>query len=178
MNIDNKNEWAVDVMIANIKTSLKIQGIDFVINNDVDLLFALCLYDLKETLRNLIDLGFDPNGTLNDVFFGWNIVHVLADHLADDLSEYISYFIDKGVRVDKRDSDDETALSLAACNNNYNAVKVLLENGADPLSIDREGETPYSYAIYYNNIELVIIEYYSIKSRILVRSCSHVSTIA
>jgi ankyrin repeat protein len=43
--------------------------------------------------------------------------------------------------INAQDRDGQTALHIAARNNNYNAVRTLLSRGADPLVKDRHGRT-------------------------------------
>lgn len=63
-----------------------------------------------------------------------------------DLSE-LKRFLDAGVDLSAPDYDRRTALHVASTCGNVEAVKFLLENGANPNAVDMLGNTPLSDAL-------------------------------
>jgi ankyrin repeat protein len=67
----------------------------------------------------------------------------------------VVFLLEKGARVNQRDDDKRTALSIASRKNNFNLVSELIKFGANP---DRSGpnkETPLIIASRFGNFEAV-----------------------
>jgi outer membrane protein assembly factor BamB len=74
---------------------------------------------------------------------------------ANDLKT-LKELIDKGIDVNVKNHYGVTALTFAIDKNNVNAVKFLLENGADPnLKDSFYGETPFGWAFYRKNATII-----------------------
>jgi glutaminase len=67
----------------------------------------------------------------------------------------VRQIIDVGIDVNQADYDLRTALHIAACENNYEIVRMLLEEGADILAKDRWGVTPYDEAVHRSYTDMV-----------------------
>jgi len=77
----------------------------------------------------LLDRGADP-AVVNRR--GRNVLHELADERDRRALEMLAFFIARKVPLDRRDRERKTPLALAYDNSNLEAVKRLLENGANP----------------------------------------------
>lgn len=60
-------------------------------------------------------------------------------HSRGDHADIVSYFADRGVAIDSKDSNGITPLYHAASRGNVNCMRLLLERGADPNAVDRNG---------------------------------------
>jgi ankyrin repeat protein len=60
----------------------------------------------------------------------------------------ISYFLANGAEVDARDKLLKTPLHYACENGYFDAVKCLLDAGADAMEVDNCGRTALHYSIY------------------------------
>ena len=61
--------------------------------------------------------------------------------------------------VNMKDNDGNTALMSAVCREDYNTVKLLLDNGADVNMENKYGRTALMYAVdieYYNTVKLLL----------------------
>lgn len=70
--------------------------------------------------------------------------------------EWVSYFLIKGADINYHKSDmifpyASTPVIEAARNNNYDMVKILVQQGADITIKDNDGDRPYTLAIQNNN---------------------------
>jgi glutaminase len=67
-----------------------------------------------------------------------------------------------GINVNMKDYDSRTALHIACSEGNYEIVKLLLDNVADPFVQDRWGQSPYQNAVQggFFEIEALIKKYY------------------
>lgn len=105
--------------------------------------------DCIEILFNHID----KLETVNN--YGETALHVAASHsrcrAAKKILECTSIY------TDEYDNDDETALHNAAYKGNYDLIKLLLENGADPNLYNKMKLTPFHIVICHLNIDLVKI---------------------
>jgi Ankyrin repeats (3 copies) len=63
--------------------------------------------------------------------------------------------LDEQVDIDSRDADGRTALMLATLHGQINAVKLLLEHGADPNIADEHGTTPLRAAVDSNQSAII-----------------------
>lgn len=72
--------------------------------------------------------------------------------------EIVSYLAEQGLDVNHRDQDDETPLTNSIARlNRADVVKALLDVGADPNLINKNGFTPLHLAIDKNNPEIINI---------------------
>ncbi|MBN2072161.1 MAG: ankyrin repeat domain-containing protein [Candidatus Krumholzibacteriota bacterium] len=71
--------------------------------------------------------------------------------------EIARILLDAGADVDAGDSDNSTALGIAAMRKHHEMVRFLLEQGADVNHRDRKADTPLSFACYRGNDEMVQI---------------------
>lgn len=90
----------------------------------------------------------------SDVFnaFNWFIIIKNRD------IESINIFIKNKFDINVRDSNDfyrKTALLYAILMEDFEIVKLLLENGANIECFNRYGDTALMYAVYIDNIEMV-----------------------
>jgi hypothetical protein len=60
--------------------------------------------------------------------------------------DILQAFIDAGVDIDEKDKDGNTALMRAVKNNNYQAVKILIQNGANPRKKNNDYASALSLA--------------------------------
>ena len=69
--------------------------------------------------------------------------------------EVVSYLLDQGANIDKKDLDDGTALMNACGSGHLEVVKLLLSWGADPTICDIAGWTPLMVASYGRHVDVV-----------------------
>ena len=129
----------------------------------LSLLFALLLpalvhagayEDMEEALiRNdsgaaieLLKRGMD----VNTVDRAGNTLLIQA--MRSDVPELIDYLLQRRARVNTRNRNGETALSIAAYTGNLPQVKRLVEAGAE---VNFYGWTPLAYAAYNGHLEIV-----------------------
>jgi hypothetical protein len=69
----------------------------------------------------------------------------------------VNLLLEKGIDVNITDEDDynNTALSTAVRNANYDVVELLLEKGADINKEDNNGDTPLIHAIRFEDYDMV-----------------------
>lgn len=77
--------------------------------------------------------------------------------ILDKNEQQVKKLIGQGIDVNETDkkNDRRTPLHYACCVNNYNIVKLLLENDAKVNAIDAFGETSFHYAVRHGNLELI-----------------------
>ena len=73
-----------------------------------------------------------------------------------DLGSVRGYLLDKDDELDpnSRDVDDQTALHLAAMNGHLEAVRLLLDHGADLEVRDEDGRTPLDLANAHRHVQV------------------------
>ncbi|XP_010529228.1 PREDICTED: serine/threonine-protein kinase STY8 [Tarenaya hassleriana] len=69
--------------------------------------------------------------------------------------EGIKELLDSGVDANFRDTDDRTALHVAACQGLKDVVELLIDRQAEINPEDRWGSTPLADAIFYKNIDVI-----------------------
>lgn len=129
-----------------------------------------------DVVETLLEYGADPNlktdveGPLGLAFKNGHdgIVTLLMKHgasfdktnpdLADSTiqqigisPEIIPFMLKEGVGVNYRNEDGFTALHLCAINGDIEAVRILLDNGADASIMDNDGATSLEYAMDAGN---------------------------
>ncbi|KAH7413919.1 ankyrin repeat-containing domain protein [Phaeosphaeria sp. MPI-PUGE-AT-0046c] len=74
----------------------------------------------------------------------------------DKLGGYIPFLLAHGALLEIQDNSHNTALHLAVKGKHFDAVQILLENGADANAINSRGETPLGIAISKCSIEVQV----------------------
>ncbi len=69
--------------------------------------------------------------------------------------EELRTFIQKGFHLESHDGRKHTALSEASCQGHLHVVQFLLENGADPNSLNDTGRSPLWRAAFNGHVEVV-----------------------
>ena len=110
----------------------------------VDFFRAINL-DLPDVVRKLIAQGMDPNARAED---GLPAIHKA---FRDDSPKVVEVLIDQpALNVNLRNSAGETPLMMAAIRGNLNAMKRLIERGAQ---VNQEGWAPLHYAASQTAVE-------------------------
>jgi hypothetical protein len=108
-------------------------------NSNLTLLHVAAKSGNIEIIKLLLDAGANVNA--KDKSGRTPIVMIEVDE-EKDFVEILKLFIAKGADVDVRNKEDNQTLLMLACDNeNLEAVKILLEAGANPKLKDSEGET-------------------------------------
>jgi ankyrin repeat protein len=92
------------------------------------------MYSPIRFIRQLLDLGADPNFEALD---GFPPLIDILDVDRDDKIDVMRLLLHYGARVDQRGINDWTPLHYAVVRGNLEAVKLLLEHGADPQARTR-----------------------------------------
>ena len=98
-------------------------------------IFLSCYYHKKDsnTLYELINAGAD----VNEIYSGGvTPLMIAAKNCVYNNSEIISRLIASGVDINARRKNGDTAFSIACKFNNIDAVKILLDSGADKTDIN------------------------------------------
>ncbi|GAA0163693.1 non-receptor serine/threonine protein kinase [Lithospermum erythrorhizon] len=111
---------------------------------------------LEKELAEL-ELGEDGNSSSNE---GFDIDEIdprirLMYLVNEGDLEGIKELLDSGTDVNFKDTDNRTALHVAACQGYGDVVKFLLENGAEVDPKDRWGSTPLADAVHYKNHDVI-----------------------
>lgn len=100
---------------------------------DYPIISAIMLSPIR-FIRQLLDLGADPNFDAQD---GFPTMIDVIDVERDDKIDVMRLLLHYGARVDQRGINDWTPLHYAVVRRNLEAVKLLLEHGADPQARTR-----------------------------------------
>jgi ankyrin repeat protein len=96
----------------------------------------------------LLKAGADPN-------VGNSILHASCEWHFEHLVSALRYLAQVGWNMNSRDSTGQTALHKAAFLGYAAAVRVLLDNDADPRARDSSGLTPLDVARQWNKVAAV-----------------------
>jgi ankyrin repeat protein len=97
-----------------------------------------------ETMPHLLDLGAGINAKSK---IGNTVLHLLAGRGASGL---LGIVLERGIKLDERNRNGETALLVAA--KGYNKVlQILLDHGADVNARDKSGQTALHRAAAWSN---------------------------
>jgi ankyrin repeat protein len=102
-------------------------------SGDWPLVTAITLSPLR-FIRRLLELGADPNFEALD---GFPSLFCALDADRDDKVELLGLLLRHGARTDQRGINDYTPLHYAVVRRNLEAVRLLLEHGADPTARTR-----------------------------------------
>jgi len=110
-------------------------------------LYQLCTFEAElPSLESLINLGVDLEFTYKYYTFGsYRTPLMLASMIKSPMLQKLCTHTDK-FDINRRDTEGETALMLAAQEGLLNNVKTLLDAGANPVIPDNNGLTPLQAA--------------------------------
>jgi len=132
---------------------------------------ALCNQNF-DAARKLLDLGANTGSKDVD---GWTPLHYAAKNCDAKMIELL-YKYNKNLLNDK-DLSGCTPLHSAALNNNQEAIKKLIDLGANPHLVDIDGQTPLHLLTGEDNSNTIELLYKSDKSLINARSNSKTTPI-
>jgi ankyrin repeat protein len=123
-----------------------------------------------DTVRLLLDHGADLSakkndgatpsglaGRTKDIVELFKNVSALVDAATKGNNEMLKELIDKGIPVNGLDQFGNSALQAACYGGKIDAVKLLLEKGANPNIKKADGETPLSLATGQKHTEIVAL---------------------
>lgn len=122
---------------CDIVTSTKLSGREKVCFESGVMLFeAAARNDLEEVIR-LCSLGVSPNSVNHD---GLTPLHQCCIDASESM---MSLLLEQGAYVDARDMEQWTPLHAACTCGHLNLVKKLIDNGANLLSVNGDGNLPF-----------------------------------
>ncbi len=105
---------------------------------------SYCTTSAFDFLRNA---GADPDNHLPDEKPPMiTVLTRLMDRFSDKHEKFIKKLLEMGVNVNAANQGGETALLIAAMNNEDDLCELLLSKGADPLIVSKRGKTVFDYA--------------------------------
>lgn len=110
--------------------------------------FKALQLDLPQSVKSLLERGFDPNAT-DAVRGDPALIYAIRFESAKSLPVLLAA---PGVNIEARAANGDTALMVAAYKGQKEAVAALLEKGAEP---NRPGWTALHYAAASGSIEIV-----------------------
>lgn len=113
-----------------------------VLPEDIDLLFEAVFYENTQYAKWLIEKGVNINLLVGPR-------NILSPAVAHNMTDLVQLLVKLGIALDVDLSEEygnEQALSFAVYNCNFEIVKLLLENGANPNSTDEYGKSIIDYA--------------------------------
>ena len=87
----------------------------------------------------------------------WSLGECTGIRDQEQRMEIVSLLIKKGAEVNASGSTGSTALHKAAAAGDLDLVRLLLENGADPMRQDDAGNTPLDFAQKYDNPQVAAL---------------------
>jgi len=79
----------------------------------------------------------------------------LLDAAQKGLPDKVRIFLDRGDDVNVKNENEETPLHKAVTNGNLEVIKMLIESGAEPMQVDKFGDSPVTLAEKYFKTELI-----------------------
>ena len=105
---------------------------------------------ILEIAKLLIEHGVDPMACDND---GNTALHYIAEFGATNIAVQ---FLDLGININARNKIMQTPALVAAANNYWKVVRLLLEHGADPMACDNDCNTLLHHAAKYRATDIII----------------------
>jgi len=96
------------------------------------------------SVQQLVSAGAEVNETIHDQKNKTLLILATENRIHSGLKT--KTLLDAGAFIDARDEADKTALIHAAINNDIEAMRALLEKGADISAVDHKGQTARDYA--------------------------------
>ena len=137
--------------------SALIDGVTIINNNDdydMSPLAHACFYGNPELVKILLDNGANINQPAG--YFARNTPLMIASEWGE--ADVIRVLLGHGANLEDKIQIFEYTPLIAACNNGHDkeeAVKVLLEAGADMMARDNVGRTCIHLAAFKNNINII-----------------------
>ena len=119
------------------------------VKENEELLLAIQNHDNKRAVE-LIQSGADVNYK-DDGYIGDEVTTPLGYAAYFENDDMLKYLLDNGANV----NENPEALLWAVETNNYNAVKLLIDYGADIFAQDPEGTNAFDIAKHSNNKEIL-----------------------
>ena len=140
----------------------KIDTINFLVKNGYDLslyhgygftdfMFA-CLLGKYKSAKTLLELGSDVNA--KDINNCTALMHAIRRKVDIKIIELILSKND--LIINDKDIYGRTSLHIAIKHKNFDAFKLLIENGADVNAIDYSGHSILMYSIYINEFSMAV----------------------
>ncbi len=122
-----------------------------------ELFKAIEQHDLNRVVE-LLSHGADPNATQSQ-WPGWRPLHAAIEELEyGGPFEVLSLLLKHGAAVDGWDAKrDATPLLMAVFRGQREAVQLLLDAGADPNVLGREGDSPIRWCVEQQDREMVVL---------------------
>ena len=131
-------------------------------NNYTPLMYA-CMDNYQKFAEMLVDNGADVN--LKDNYGETALMHICK--INTGATDLINKLIKNSENIDDKNKHGDTALLLACASENTTAMKLLLENGANPNIRNDDGYNALSYINKYDvilrNIYTNILRKYGVK---------------
>lgn len=120
--------------------------IPFIITEKKPLFSVLSIKDssvMSARLESLLKSGANVNETEDE--FKLNILQkcIIDEYSYKELSKIFDILLNHEIDVNYQDVDGCTALHYAICEEQYELAKILLNNGANPAIVDKNGETAF-----------------------------------
>ena len=132
---DDDRELVLSLLDAGVDIDAKVGG------TEGSALFIAAEYGHKELVKTLIKRGADLNAGDED---GKNALMAACENGAG--GGVVEYLLKKGFDAGARDKNGETTLIHAINGGDVENVTLLIQNGADINTANREGETPLQVA--------------------------------
>jgi ankyrin repeat protein len=120
-------------------------------------LYEACLAWNPEIVGLLLEHKANPNKK-NKTYgnpLGAALKGIVETKTRDHLNQIVRLLLDAKCKVDAADGMGETPLHIAALSGHADAVKMLLEAGADPLARSREGRIPSDGAVFHGHLNVL-----------------------
>lgn len=85
------------------------------------------------------------------IVHGWKLIHIICLYS----TRLLSFLIKKNVTIDSIEENGLTPLHIVTKQNNFEAIKILMQYGANPLIMSSDGWNVLHYACTNNNMEII-----------------------